>query len=111
MREDQEAIIATLSPEDYDALLDLRPFMQAGSCGWQHMLDRICVAHSRRRAKLHAAAVIALFHVQACAEFGWQLLVLFADRWLTDPSCAHAAPMQRSPYVVNEDASLSRGYR
>lgn len=45
VREDQEAIIASLSPEDHEALLDLRPFMQ------------------------------------------------------------------RSPYVVNEDASLSRGYR
>ncbi|KAI7845409.1 hypothetical protein COHA_001114 [Chlorella ohadii] len=45
VREDQEAIIASLSPEDYEALLDLRPFMQ------------------------------------------------------------------RSPFVVNEDASLSRGYR
>ncbi len=45
VREDQEAIIAGLTPSDFDALLDLRPFMQ------------------------------------------------------------------RSPYVVNEDASLSRGYR
>lgn len=29
VREDQEAIIASLSPEDHEALLDLRPFMQA----------------------------------------------------------------------------------
>lgn len=45
VREDQEAILAGLSPSEFDALLDLRPFMQ------------------------------------------------------------------RSPYIVNEDASLSRGYR
>ncbi len=32
VREDQEAIIASLSPEDYEALLDLRPFMQARPC-------------------------------------------------------------------------------
>ncbi len=51
VREDQEAIIASLSPEDYEALLDLRSFMQA------------CVAP------------LSCLRPLPCTFFGWMILL------------------------------------
>ena len=70
VREDQEAIIASLSPEDYEPLLDLRPFMQVRPCCLLFTELQLMVG----LGVLASAAGPAAIHAGCCVHASYLLL-------------------------------------
>ena len=115
VREDQEGILSSLGPREYELLADLRPFMQASGVAGAAalLLERGWVSLcSLPRAELALALpVFSCGAAPLCMCVYMYLCTYFQPMKRMLPSAPSLQCAQAAPFMVSEGAALTRGYR